>query len=67
MMLGTNTPGKSRRRRQQGCSDETFPIYHPAVGRTGTRPGGRSPPPCQDEATEGPAKAHGQGQVGQRW
>lgn len=49
-MLGVNPPGKSRRRRQQGCSDETFPIHHPAVGRAGTRLGRPSPAPCWDEA-----------------
>lgn len=47
-------PGKSRRRRQQGCSHETFPIHHPVVGRVGTQLGGHSSPPCQDEATEDP-------------
>lgn len=66
--VGDNPPpGKSRRRRQQGCRDETFPIHHPLVGRTSTLLGGdAAPPPCWDEATEDPAKGRGQGQVRER-
>lgn len=62
-MLGMNPLGKSRRRRQQGCSEETFPIHHPAVGRTSSRLGGHSPPPRRGKATEVLVKGHGQGQV----
>lgn len=58
--MGINPPGKSRRRRQQGCGKETFPIHHPAVGRTSSRLGGHGPPPCRGKATEVLVKGHGQ-------
>lgn len=48
MMLGVNPPGKSRRRRQQGCSAQTLPIHHrrwagPAPGRNQPRSGPDQP------------------------